>query len=133
MRSILCTCVVLAAAYPAVAVASVPAQTPAPPGDATARGPSGCPSSEQVYVTVTGTSIADVTFYFDGKRVKFLPVPNQPGGRWALPIRINRIAFGTHRVQVRIEFLMATGTPPRTLRLSFNRCHPAVVPPRLTG
>ena len=132
MRSILCAGVILAATCTA-AVASVPTQTSVPPGDARLRGPSGCPSSDEVYVTVTGTSIADVTFYVDAKRVKFLAVPNQPGGRWALPIRIRRFAFGSHRVQARIAFLMAAATPPRTLRLSFNRCRPATVPPRLTG
>lgn len=132
MRSILWAGAILAATSTAAA-ASVSTQTTAPPGDATLRGPSGCPTSGVVYATVTGRSIADVTFYFDGKRVKFLAVPNQPGGRWALPMRIHRFAFGTHHIQARIAFIVASGTPPRTLRLSFSHCHPAAVPPRLTG
>jgi hypothetical protein len=97
------------------------------------RGPSGCPTADLVHATVTGRGIADVTFYLDNKRVKFLAVPNQPGGRWALPIRIHALAFGTHRVYARIEFLPATRTLPRTLRLSLSRCRPIVIPPRLTG
>jgi hypothetical protein len=84
-------------------------------------------------VTVTGRGIADVTFYVDGKRLKFLAVPNLSGGRWALPIRIHRFAFGTHRVRARIRFLPATLTAARTLRMSFSVCRSAAVPPRFTG
>lgn len=133
MRSILCAGIVLVATCTATAGASVHTQKPVHPGSATLRGPSGCPTREVVHMTVTGRGIADVIFYFDNKRVKFLAVPNQPGGRWTLPIRIHAVAFGTHRVQARIDFLPATRTSSRTLRLSFNRCHPAAVPPRLTG
>jgi hypothetical protein len=86
-----------------------------------------------VHVTVTGRGIANVTFYVDNKRVKLLAVPNQRGRRWTLSIRKHDFDFGSHRVQARIRFLPATLTRGRTLRVSFNLCPPAVVPPRLTG
>jgi len=86
-----------------------------------------------VHVIATGRRIADVTFYFDNKRVKFLTVPNQPGGRWTLPIRVRALAYGPHRVQARFRFVSASKTLPRTLRLTFDRCGPAVVPLARTG
>jgi hypothetical protein len=93
-------------------------------------GPSGCRSG-LVHVTVTGVSIADVTFYLDNLKVKVLAVPNQTGGRWTLPIRLRYLAFGSHRVQARIDFVVASGTPSRTLRLSFARCRAPA--PQFTG
>ena len=133
MRSILWAGAVLAVTCTAAAAASVPTQATAPPGDAALRAPSGCPTGYPIHVTVTGTSIAQVTFYVDNQRVKFLAVPNQPGGRWTLSIRIHDVDFGSHRVRARIQFLPASRTATRTLRASFNHCPAGVVPPRFTG
>jgi hypothetical protein len=36
-------------------------------------------------------------------------------------------------VQARIQFARSSQTRSRTLRLSFNRCHPAIVTPKFTG
>jgi hypothetical protein len=36
-------------------------------------------------------------------------------------------------VQARIQFARSSQTKSRTLRLSFNRCRPAVVKPNFTG
>jgi hypothetical protein len=103
------------------------------PGSARLRGPSGCPTTSAVAATVTGRRIVKVTFYVDSKKVKTLTHPNASGGRWVLPMNVKRFAFGSHRVQARIEFARSSQTRARTLRLSFSRCHPANVRPKFTG
>jgi hypothetical protein len=103
------------------------------PGSATLRGPSGCPTTSAVAATVSGRRIVKVTFYVDNKKVKTLTRPNKSGGRWVLPMNLKRFAFGTHRVQARIEFAGSSQTKSRTLRMSFSRCHPANVRPKFTG
>ncbi len=103
------------------------------PGSATLRGPSGCPTTSAVAATVSGRRIVKVTFYVDNKKVKTLTQPNKSGGRWVLPMNVKRFAFGSHRVQARIEFARSSQTKSRTLRLSFSRCHPANVTPKFTG
>ena len=103
------------------------------PGSARLRGPSGCPTTSAVAATVTGRRIVKVTFYVDNKKVKTLTHANKSGGRWVLPMDVKRFAFGSHRVQARIQFARSSQTRARTLRLSFNRCHPANVTPKFTG
>jgi hypothetical protein len=103
------------------------------PGSATLRGPSGCPTTSAVAATVSGRRIVKVTFYVDNKKVKTLTQPNKSGGRWVLPMNVKRFAFGTHRVQARIQFARSSQTKARTLRMSFSRCHPANVTPKFTG
>jgi hypothetical protein len=46
---------------------------------------------------------------------------------------VKRFAFGTHRVRVTVQFATSSQTKAKTLRLSFSRCHPAVVTPKFTG
>jgi hypothetical protein len=103
------------------------------PGSATLRGPSGCPTTSAVAATVSGRRIVKVTFYVDNKKVKTLTQPNKSGGRWVLPMNVKRFAFGSHRVQARIQFARSSQTRSRTLRMSFSRCHPADVTPKFTG
>jgi hypothetical protein len=103
------------------------------PGSATLRGPSGCPTTSAVAATVSGRRIVKVTFYVDNKKVKTLTHPNKSGGRWVLPMNVKRFAFGSHRVQARIQFARSSQTKSRTLRMSFTRCHPADVKPKFTG
>ena len=103
------------------------------PGSATLRGPSGCPTTSAVAATVSGRRIVKVTFYVDNKKVKTLTQPNKSGGRWVLPMNVKRFAFGSHRVQARIQFARSSQTKSRTLRMSFSRCHPANVKPKFTG
>jgi hypothetical protein len=102
------------------------------PGSAKLRGPSGCPTTSAVAATVSGRRIVKVTFYVDGKKVKTLTKANR-NGRWVLPMNVKRFAFGTHRVRVTVQFAKSSQTKAKTLRLSFNRCHSAVVKPQFTG
>jgi hypothetical protein len=121
---------------PAQAVSPTPQVRVSParvrPGSATLRGPSGCPTTSAVAATVSGRRIVKVTFYVDGKKVKTLTKANRDG-RWVLPMNVKRFAFGTHRVRVTVQFARSSQTKAKTLRLSFSRCHAAVVKPQFTG
>jgi hypothetical protein len=124
------------ASPPAQAVSPTPQVRVSParvrPGSAKLRGPSGCPTTSAVAATVSGRRIVKVTFYVDGKKVKTLTKANR-NGAWVLPMNVKRFAFGTHRVRVTVEFARSSQTKAKTLRLSFNRCHSAVVKPQFTG
>jgi hypothetical protein len=121
---------------PAQAVSPTPQVRVSParvrPGSAKLRGPSGCPTTSAVAATVSGRRIVKVTFYVDGKKVKTLTKANR-NGAWVLPMNVKRFAFGTHRVRVTVSFARSSQTKAKTLRLSFSRCHSAVVKPQFTG
>ena len=102
------------------------------PGSAKLSGPTGCPTTNAVAASVSGRRIVKVTFYVDGKKVKTLTKANR-NGRWVLPMNVKRFAFGTHRVRVTVQFAKSSQTKAKTLRLSFSRCHSAVVKPQFTG
>ncbi len=102
------------------------------PGSARLSGPSGCPTTTAVAASVSGRRIVKVTFYVDGRKVKTLTQANR-NGAWVLPMNVKRFAFGTHRVRVTVQFARSSQTKAKTLRLSFSRCHPAVVKPQFTG
>jgi hypothetical protein len=102
------------------------------PGSAKLRGPSGCPTTSAVAASVSGRRIVKATFYVDGKKVKTLTKANR-NGAWVLPMNVKRFAFGTHRVRVTVQFAKSSETKAKTLRLSFSRCHSAVVKPQFTG
>ena len=124
------------ASPPAQAVSPTPQVRVSParvrPGSATLRGPSGCPTTSAVAASVSGRRIVKVTFYVDGKKVKTLTKANR-NGAWVLPMNVKRFAFGTHRVRVAVTFARSSQTKAKTLRLSFSRCHSAVVKPQFTG
>ena len=107
-------------------------RTRAPGQRASCSGPTGCPTTTAVAASVSGRRIVKVTFYVDGKKVKTLTKANR-NGRWVLPMNVKRFAFGTHRVRVTVQFAKSSQTKAKTLRLSFNRCHSAVVKPQFTG
>jgi hypothetical protein len=102
------------------------------PGSAVLHGPNGCPDTNAVAATVTGKRIVKVTFYVDHKKVKTLTKPNKGGG-WSLSVNMRQIAYGSHRVEAKVEFAKSSGTKAKTLRLSFNRCGANNVKPQFTG
>jgi hypothetical protein len=102
------------------------------PGSAKMRGPSGCPTTNVVAATVSGKRIVKVTFYLDGKKVKTLTHANKRG-QWILPLNVRRLAYGTHRLQAKVQFAQASGTKVKTMRLSFSRCGGAAAQPQFTG
>jgi hypothetical protein len=101
------------------------------PGSAKLHGPSGCPTTNAVAASVTGKRIVKVTFYVDNKKVKTVTKPKN--GKWTLSVNMRRIAYGGHRVRAHIEFAKSSGTAPKDIRLSFNRCHAGDVRPQFTG
>jgi hypothetical protein len=117
-------------------------QTPSPqiqvspeiarPGSAKLSGPSGCPDTNAVAATVSGKRIVKVTFYVDNKKVKTLTKPNK-NGKWALSVNMRKIAYGSHKVQAKVQFAKSSGTKTKTLRLNFSRCGANSVKPQFTG
>jgi hypothetical protein len=95
-------------------------------GRAALRGPSGC-VKQAFRARVTGRSIASVTFFMDGKRMK------RVAGAGSLRINPKRIGFGRHHVVALVRFTEASGTPSRRLPLTFRRCARQVVNPQFTG
>jgi hypothetical protein len=97
-------------------------------GRASLRGPSGC-VKQAFKARVTGRSIASVTFFVDGKRVKKI------SGKSAYAIKVNpsRYGFGRHKIVARVQFTPASGTAARKLPLTFRRCAQGAVAPRFTG
>jgi hypothetical protein len=101
-------------------------------GTARLRGPSGCVKGPFT-ATVRGSRIARVTFFVDGKRFKRITAPTGEGSTFTVSINPRGRGFGVHRVTARVEFVTASQTAARTLRLSFQRCKKQVVKPRFTG
>ena len=98
-------------------------------GQASLRGPSGC-VKQAFRARVTGRSLASVTFFVDGKRVKRFT-----DSRSLYTIKVNPLKYGLgrHRVTARVTFVSGSGTQARTLRLTFRRCASGTVAPRFTG
>ena len=98
-------------------------------GQASLRGPSGC-VKQAFRARVTGRSLASVTFFVDGRQVKRFT-----GARAVYAIKVNPLKYGLgrHRVVARVTFVSESGTPARTLRLTFRRCAKGAVAPRFTG
>ena len=98
-------------------------------GQASLRGPSGC-VKQAFRARVSGRSLASVTFFVDGKRVKRFS-----DSRALYTIKVNplKFGFGRHRVTARVTFVSGSGTQARTLRLTFRRCARGTVAPRFTG
>jgi uncharacterized repeat protein (TIGR01451 family) len=100
-------------------------------GTARLSGPSGC-VKKAFNATVRGRRIAKVTFYVDGS--KRATIKARTGQRtFKYKVRPNGLGRGVHRVTARVQFVAASETKSRTLRLSFQRCARQVVTPRFTG
>jgi len=98
-------------------------------GTARLRGPSGC-VKKAFDATVRGRRIASVTFYVDGKRLARV-VAKQGQRVFRAKVRPGA-SLGVHRVTARVVFKAGSQTRARTLRLTYRRCKPPVVP-QFTG
>jgi uncharacterized repeat protein (TIGR01451 family) len=98
-------------------------------GRARLRGPSGC-VDKAFRASVSGRSIASVSFFVDGKLVKKFT-----GSRATYSFSVNPrgLGFGRHRVVARVRFVSGSGTSARRLPLTFRRCARGTVAPRFTG
>jgi uncharacterized repeat protein (TIGR01451 family) len=101
------------------------------PGTAKLAGPTGC-VAKAFNASVRGTKIASVVFFLDGKKVKTLTKPN---AKTVFQLRINpaKMKIGVHRLVANITFQSGSGTKPKTIRLSFQRCAHKLAAPRFTG
>jgi hypothetical protein len=101
------------------------------PGAARLFGPTGCRASA-FRARVAGSKIARVVFILDGRTLKTLSKPNF---RKAFAVRINpaKLRIGVHRLSVTVTFAKGSGTRPKTMKLSFQRCARRLQAPRFTG
>jgi hypothetical protein len=101
------------------------------PGAAQLVGPTGC-VSRAFNARVRGSKIATVTFVLDGKVIKRVRNPKDPS---LVQLRVNpaKMKLGVHRLVVNVTFQSGSGTKPKTLRLSFQRCGKKLLKPRFTG
>jgi uncharacterized repeat protein (TIGR01451 family) len=101
------------------------------PGTAKLAGATGC-QSRAFNARIRGSKIATVTFVLDGKVVK--KVKNTKNASLiALRVNPSKLKLGVHRLVVNITFQAGSGTKPKTLRLSFQRCGKKLISPRFTG
>jgi uncharacterized repeat protein (TIGR01451 family) len=100
-------------------------------GTAKLLGPTGC-AAKAFNARVKGTKIATVTFVLDGKVVKRFKKP-LASGSYALRINPTKLRLGVHRLVANVTFQSGTGTKPKTIRLSFQRCGKKLASPRFTG
>jgi hypothetical protein len=101
------------------------------PGTAKLLAPTGC-AAKAFNARVKGTKIATVVFLLDGKVVKRFKKP-LTSGNYALRIDPAKLRIGVHRLVVNVTFQSGTGTKPKTIRLSFQRCTKKLAAPRFTG
>ncbi len=123
---------------PSVTPNSVPPTTTPPDGEvlpesivsgrAQLRGPSGC-VKQAFRARVRGRSIASVTFFVDGRKVKKV----RRGDAFTLKVKPQRYGFGRHKVVAVVRFRAESGTKARRLPLTFRRCAQGAVAPRFTG
>lgn len=100
-----------------------PAPAPAPPvpapaapapttGTATLHVTHGCVSGGRARANVTGTAIASVSYYVDGKRVARVTSPSS-SGRFAFSMACSRLSYGAHRARVSVAYVVGTSTTRR--------------------
>jgi hypothetical protein len=97
-------------------------------GRAQLRGPSGC-VKQAFRARVSGRSIASVTFFVDGRKVKTV----RRGSAFSLKVNPAKYGLGRHKVVAVVRFTAESGTKARRLPLTFRRCAQGAVAPRFTG
>jgi len=106
-----------------------PAPAPSPPvasPTATLHVSHGCASSGHARASVTGTSIASVSFFVDGKKVATRSTSDN--GAFSSSMSCSRLTFGTHSAKAVATFQNGTH---KTLAFRIVRTRPAR--PQFTG
>ena len=106
-----------------------PAPAPSPPvasPTATLHVSRGCTSSDHAKASVTGTSIASVSFFVDGKKVATRSTSDN--GAFSSSMSCARLSFGTHSAKAVATFQNGTH---KTLAFRIVRTRPAR--PQFTG
>lgn len=119
---------------PPAAPAPAPAPAPEPSvpvvhGSAKLR-TSQCTVANRAKASVSGTSIASVAFFVDGKKVKTVTTPNA-GASYTLSMSCAHLTFGTHRARAAVTFKTGVSPQRRTLVFQVTRTRP--VRPQFAG
>ena len=101
------------------------------PGSARLIGATGC-AAKAFNARVRGTKVKTVTFVLDGKTIKRFTKTSR-SGVYAVRINPAKMRIGVHRLVVSVTFRKGSGTKPKKLRLSFQRCARKLAVPRFTG
>ncbi|MCW3027966.1 MAG: Bacterial Ig-like domain {group 1 [Solirubrobacterales bacterium] len=118
---------------PAPISAVLPAkESAAPKGTAHASSIHGCIAQTGYVASVSGTSIAAVTFTLDGHTIKTL---HKPTSGATFTVRLNVRSGSAHHLAMRVVFTSTSKTPTTTFRRTLARCAAVhhVSLPRFTG
>jgi hypothetical protein len=115
-----------------------PAPAPAPKTEVLAFGSAhlasgrACVASSGYLASVSGKSIATVTYTLDGHKLKTLSKPNSGS---AFTLRVHVKAGKKHHLAIKVTFASNTKTKPVTINKTLARCAAVhrVVKPRFTG
>jgi Big-like domain-containing protein len=89
-----------------------------------------CAVANRAKASVSGTSIASVAFYVDGKKVKTVSSPDS-GGRYAFTMSCAHLSVGTHRARAAVSF--QSGATPTSKTLMFQITRASAVSPQFAG
>jgi hypothetical protein len=110
-----------------------PPSAPAPvlnAGTAKLQSTHGCVSGKRAKAAVTGTSIAKVSFYVDGKRIKTVKTATG-GGRYLFSMNCSHLSVGANTARAAVTF--QAGTTPARVSLRFQITRSRQTSPRFTG
>jgi len=109
-----------------------PAPTPAPApvvGSAKLR-TSQCNTTNRAKASVSGTAIASVAFYVDGRKVKTVSSPDSSGS-YVYTMSCSRLSVGSHRARAAVSF--QSGATPTSRVLLFQVTRSAATTPQFAG
>ena len=116
----------------APAPAPAPAPEPAVPvvhGSAKLR-TSQCTVANRAKASVSGTSIASVAFFVDGKKVKTVSSPDSSGD-FTFTMSCSHLSVGTHRARAAVSFESGVSPTQRTMLFQITRARAAI--PQFAG
>lgn len=119
---------------PPAAPAPAPAPAPEPSvpvvhGSAKLR-TSQCTVANRAKASVSGTSIASVAFFVDGKKVKTVSSPDSSGD-FAFTMSCSNLSVGTHRAKAAVTFESGASPAHRTMLFQITRARAAI--PQFAG
>ena len=119
---------------PPAAPAPAPAPAPEPSvpvvhGSAKLR-TSQCTVANRAKASVSGTSIASVAFFVDGKKVKTVSSPDSSGD-FAFTMSCSNLSVGTHRAKATVTFESGASPAHRTMLFQITRARAAI--PQFAG
>jgi hypothetical protein len=120
---------------PAPPAQPAPTPTPTPTAPEVVHGSanlrtSQCAVANRAKASVSGSSIASVAFFVDGKKVKTVSSPDS-SGRFSFTMSCSRLSVGTHRAKASVAF--ASGVTPGNRTLMFQITRSAAVSPQFAG